>query len=78
MPALLDETAREPALLTKTPATRESVGPAPMVLDRPASDKRTDAIRQAAYTLYEARGCTPGHDLDDWLKAEAQVNTAPA
>ena len=31
------------------------------------------AIAQRAYALYEARGCEPGHDLDDWLCAEEQV-----
>lgn len=31
------------------------------------------AIREAAYACFEARGCVPGHELDDWLQAEAQV-----
>lgn len=30
-------------------------------------------IEEAAYFLAEKRGFTPGHELDDWLKAEAQV-----
>ena len=30
-------------------------------------------IRQRAYELYEARGCTPGHEHDDWLTAEREV-----
>ena len=30
-------------------------------------------IRQRAYELYEARGCEDGHDLDDWLRAEAEI-----
>ena len=32
-----------------------------------------DAIRQRAYTIYESRGCEPGHELDDWLLAESEV-----
>jgi Protein of unknown function (DUF2934) len=34
---------------------------------------RQAQILVAAYTLYEARGCVDGHDLDDWLAAEAAV-----
>ena len=31
-----------------------------------------DQIRARAYQLYEQRGRDDGHDLDDWLQAEAQ------
>jgi hypothetical protein len=31
------------------------------------------AIRQRAYELYVARGRSPGHTLDDWLEAEAEL-----
>jgi len=30
-------------------------------------------IRQRAYELYEAGGREDGHDLDDWLRAEAEI-----
>jgi hypothetical protein len=30
-------------------------------------------IRERAYELFEARGCESGHELDDWLQAEAEV-----
>ena len=30
-----------------------------------------DKIRLRAYQLYEERGRIDGHDLDDWLQAEA-------
>lgn len=33
---------------------------------------REEVIRRKAYELYEKRGRTDGHDLDDWLSAEAQ------
>lgn len=42
-------------------------GPAAMPFER------EQAIREAAYACFEARGCEPGHALDDWLKAEAMV-----
>jgi hypothetical protein len=32
-----------------------------------------DEIAAVAYELYEARGCVPGRDLDDWLDAERVV-----
>ncbi|MBI4807500.1 MAG: DUF2934 domain-containing protein [Nitrosomonadales bacterium] len=30
-------------------------------------------IEQAAYHLAKERGFVPGHELEDWLKAEMQV-----
>ncbi len=32
-----------------------------------------DIIRVYAYRFYEERGCEDGHDLEDWLRAEAEV-----
>ncbi|HLI62466.1 MAG TPA: DUF2934 domain-containing protein [Terriglobales bacterium] len=32
-----------------------------------------ELIRKRAYEFYEQRGCEHGHDLEDWLKAEAEV-----
>jgi hypothetical protein len=31
------------------------------------------AIRRRAQELYELRGRTPGHEVEDWLQAEAEV-----
>lgn len=33
-----------------------------------------DQIRARAFQLYEQRGRDEGHDLDDWLQAEAEVS----
>ena len=30
-------------------------------------------IRQRAYQIYEQRGREDGHDVEDWLEAEAQI-----
>ena len=38
-----------------------------------ATFDREQAVREAAYACFEARGCEPGHELDDWLKAESLV-----
>ncbi len=32
-------------------------------------------IRQRAYELYQERGGEDGHDLDDWLCAEAEITS---
>jgi hypothetical protein len=30
-------------------------------------------IRARAFELYQERGCTPGHQDEDWLRAEQEV-----
>ena len=40
---------------------------------RPASAAVEAEIRRRAYELYEQRGRMDGHELDDWLQAEAEV-----
>lgn len=37
-----------------------------------AEADRKEQIRFRAYELYEARGRGDGHDLEDWLQAEAE------
>ena len=32
-----------------------------------------EIIRKRAYELFELHGCQHGHDMDDWLEAEAEV-----
>ncbi len=41
-----------------------------------ASEKRHGMICEAAYYLAEGRGIAAGHDLEDWLTAEHQVDSA--
>ena len=33
----------------------------------------TDDIRVHAFHMYQKRGSTHGHDIQDWLKAERQI-----
>ncbi len=33
---------------------------------------REETIRRKAYEIYERRGRTDGHDLEDWLAAESR------
>ena len=35
-------------------------------------------IQQRAYELYERRGRTDGHDLEDWLQAECEIKATYA
>lgn len=37
-----------------------------------------DAIARRAYELFLARGSEPGHEMDDWLQAEAELSTDSA
>ena len=37
---------------------------------------RLRKIREAAYFKAEHRGFAPGHELDDWLEAEDEVDEA--
>jgi uncharacterized protein HemX len=32
-----------------------------------------ERVRERAYALYEQRGSVDGYDLEDWLRAEADV-----
>lgn len=36
--------------------------------------EQLDRIRQRAYELYVARGQEDGHELEDWLQAEAEIS----
>lgn len=41
--------------------------------DRPPAIDAQDYIEKCAYFKAEARGFAPGHELDDWLAAEAEI-----
>ena len=32
-----------------------------------------ERIQKRAYELYQARGATPGHALDDWTRAKSEI-----
>lgn len=57
--------ARHPDEIEKKPLTPAPKSDEPTVLI-PVEQQ----IQQRAYQLYEQRGRTDGHDLDDWLRAE--------
>jgi hypothetical protein len=41
-----------------------------------APENPEDRIRARAYELYEERGKEHGHELDDWLRAEAEITSS--
>ncbi len=52
--------------------SKKGNGPVATGIDTSTVD-RDEKIRQTAYFLYESRSFEGGHELDDWLKAEAQI-----
>lgn len=40
---------------------------------RPVAEATQEAVALRAFHLYCERGCTDGHDLDDWLQAEREL-----
>jgi hypothetical protein len=76
----LERADRHPDEIENERATRDDVTRAPAQITRASkSDEPTvlipieQQIQQRAYELYERRGRTGGHDLDDWLKAEYEI-----
>ncbi|MDM7949644.1 DUF2934 domain-containing protein [Hydrogenophaga sp.] len=61
------------AMSTASPLTSTARAKA---AQKPASIDHQTAVREAAYARFEARGCEPGHELDDWLQAETLVRQA--
>jgi hypothetical protein len=59
---------RKPKLVTSSPKVA-----ATPVQQVPLRTDSQGAIRSRAYSIYEQRGREHGHDLDDWLIAEAEV-----
>ena len=59
----------KPALATPTRlmTTKQTTG---------STSDLQDQIRRRAYELYEERGKEDGNDLDDWLRAEAELTSS--
>jgi len=47
---------------------------APTAAWKDDAEKREVMIRIAAYTFYERRGLVSGHELEDWLEAEMEID----
>jgi hypothetical protein len=68
-----DAAAQRPAQRTKVPAARQQVIETHLreTID---PERRRAMVAEAAYFYAEHRGFEPGHELEDWLAAEDQVN----
>jgi hypothetical protein len=42
---------------------------------RDENHSHSEEVARRAYELYEARGGEPGHEFEDWLQAEREINT---
>jgi hypothetical protein len=49
-----------------------AAGPAPVT--KPSPEERQRMIAEAAYFRAERRGFAAGGELDDWLRAEAEID----
>jgi hypothetical protein len=56
------------------PPVVEPQASAPLEMAMSDADKREVLIRIAAYSFYERRGYVCGHELEDWLRAEMEVD----
>jgi hypothetical protein len=45
--------------------------------DAPLPAEHARRIARRAYELAARRGFTPGHELDDWLQAEREIEAGP-
>ena len=54
----------------------KELGKKPAISVLVAPEILEDQIRARAYELYEERGKEDGHDLDDWLRAEAELTSS--
>jgi uncharacterized protein (DUF2132 family) len=59
--------SQEPSEVPMNPVTVK------MSTSNPPEPMLEQAIRHRAYELYLQRGMAHGHDVDDWLQAEAEL-----
>jgi len=67
--------ASEAAKLPRTPSSAATRRPGP---NHWTAERRHELIAIAAYYLAERRGFAPGHEEEDWLAAEAELDAAGA
>jgi len=70
------ETPRAGASGETATATMARAGGAPVQQSASPSspESRMDRISQRAYEIYQRRGGQGGHEMDDWLQAEREID----
>jgi hypothetical protein len=72
------QTARPVSTVAPGPPTRAAKPRAAKAGTTRVAGPSPDAIAARAYELFAARDWAHGHDLDDWLQAEAELSAKPA
>jgi hypothetical protein len=71
------KTLRTPKATNNQVITMPEAGSIPLARkSAPANNSSADLevkIRERAYQLYLERGSTPGHENEDWLRAEREI-----
>jgi len=67
------ESSKTAPQMTAPPTDVPEVSAAPETAMSDA-EKREVLVRIAAYSFYERRGYVCGHELEDWLQAEMEVD----
>jgi hypothetical protein len=57
----------------KMKSTRDFSAKSTTDAERSRGPVTEDQIRQRAYGIFLARGAAPGQDLEDWLRAESEL-----
>lgn len=73
MPVATTPTARNTRKTTASKPARKTPVSATPPID---PERRRALIAEAAYFRAERRGFAPGHESEDWLAAEVEVDTA--
>ena len=61
-------------MLTAPPVAPTDISESLPDLDESGKAELDRMIGEAAYYIAQQRGFEPGHELDDWLAAEAQIH----
>lgn len=72
MPREKNPTTNDPKPTSRKPLSRKKA--LPLKAQFVALEQRGALIAEAAYFRAEKRGFAPGHELEDWLTAEAEVD----
>ncbi len=70
----VEKAAAQPRARKQSPASAQPVMEDTAQGSSIGADERERMIRDAAYFRYQQGGCVDGHDVEDWLSAEAEVD----
>ena len=65
-----------PARTARKSTTKKGRSNAAQLNSKLDAKKRHALIAEAAYLRAERRGFTPGHEVEDWVAAEAEIDLA--